>query len=168
MLDTAITTLVANSDRIATALEGILAKLNSTTVIGATATTINPDTQVGGKDHRETVAVEEPVKLTAAQKKAAAAETAREQEELDNAAQAVRDAANKAAAAEAAVEEPDPLDAKPAGKAITEDEVRVALKNYRDIEGSAAMMEILTKHGKAASMAELKEENYAAVLAAVK
>lgn len=62
--------------------------------------------------------------------------------------------------------EVDPLeetDAKPP----TVDEVRAALKAYRDIEGAAAMMDILKQHG-AETLTALKPENYAAVIAAVK
>jgi hypothetical protein len=62
----------------------------------------------------------------------------------------------------------DPLEEKPADASeVTVDQVRTALKNYRDIEGSAAMLEVLKKYG-TDSLAGLKPDQYAAVLADVK
>ena len=67
----------------------------------------------------------------------------------------------------AAVEESvvDPLDTpeETAEKTWTSDEVRAGLKAYRDIEGSAAMMEVLKNHG-AENMSGLKPERYAEVM----
>jgi predicted lipid-binding transport protein (Tim44 family) len=66
-------------------------------------------------------------------------------------------------------DEVDPLGEDPVDeKTYTEDEVRTALKAYREVEGSAAMMEILRTHGDADSMATLKPAKYAAVMAAIK
>jgi hypothetical protein len=62
--------------------------------------------------------------------------------------------------------EVDPL-AEPAGEPPTIDEVRAALKAYRDVEGAAAMMEVLKNHG-AANLQDLKVDQYAAIIAAVK
>lgn len=69
------------------------------------------------------------------------------------------------------VVEPDPLDdpasETPAEK-FTIDQVRAALKAYRDIEGAAAMMDVLKTHGGVEALSGLKEDKYAAVMAAVK
>lgn len=70
-----------------------------------------------------------------------------------------------------AAEEPDPLDdADPLDEAeetFTEDQVRAALKDYRDINGGDAVMAILEKHG-AKGMGSLKKEHYAAVMKEVR
>lgn len=58
---------------------------------------------------------------------------------------------------------------KPAEKpksSKTIEDVRTALKNYREIEGTPAMLEVLKKHG-AANINELAKEHYEAVIAAV-
>lgn len=62
---------------------------------------------------------------------------------------------------------PPPAAAADAGKAYTLDQVRNALKEYRAIEGAPAMLEVLKTHGGAASLTEVKPENYAAIMAAV-
>lgn len=54
---------------------------------------------------------------------------------------------------------------KPKSSKSIED-VRTALKNYREIEGTPAMLEVLKKHG-ATNINELAEEHYEAVIAAV-
>lgn len=68
------------------------------------------------------------------------------------------------------VEERDPLDddieEEPAAT-FTADEVRSALKTYRDVEGDAAMMAVLKSFG-ATGMGSLKESDYAAVMAKVR
>jgi len=62
--------------------------------------------------------------------------------------------------------EADPLadDAPPP----TKDELRTALRKYQQIEGTAAMLEVLKTHGRAAALNDVKEADYAAVMAAVK
>lgn len=63
----------------------------------------------------------------------------------------------------------DPLDDAPTTDeaTFTEEEVRKALKTYRDIEGSAATMAILAKFG-ADGMGSLKPEHYAGVMKEVR
>lgn len=61
----------------------------------------------------------------------------------------------------------DPLADDEPAKTYTKEEVRTALKSYQNIEGSAAMMEVLRKHG-ADSLSNLAEARYAEVMAAVK
>lgn len=67
------------------------------------------------------------------------------------------------------VEERDPLDddqGEPEAT-YTSDEVRAALRTYRDVEGDGAMMAVLKSFG-ATGMASLKESDYAAVMAKVR
>lgn len=64
----------------------------------------------------------------------------------------------------------DPEDEQPAEPeepSFTEDEVRKALKNFRDINGSDAVMKVLKDHG-ASGMGSLKPEQYASVMKAVR
>lgn len=66
------------------------------------------------------------------------------------------------------VEESDPLDeGEEKAEVFTEDQVRKALKDYRDINGTDATMVILAKYG-AKGMGSLKPEDYAAVMEAVR
>lgn len=58
----------------------------------------------------------------------------------------------------------DPIDEEPK---FTEDDVRKALKNYRDINGADAVMAILKEHG-ASGMGSLKPEHYASVMKLVR
>lgn len=64
----------------------------------------------------------------------------------------------------------DPLDddQPPVQEAtFTSDEVRAALRTYRDVEGDGAMMAVLKSFG-ATGMGSLKESDYAAVMAKVR
>lgn len=66
--------------------------------------------------------------------------------------------------------EVDPLDDdQPAAPeaTFTPDEVRAALRTYRDVEGDGAMMAVLKSFG-ATGMGSLKESDYAAVMAKVR
>lgn len=68
------------------------------------------------------------------------------------------------------VEERDPLDDdldQEPEATFTPDEVRAALRTYRDVEGDGAMMAVLKSFG-ATGMASLKESDYAAVMAKVR
>lgn len=57
----------------------------------------------------------------------------------------------------------------PAEEKFTEDQVRKALKNYRDINGSDATMKALKDHGGGATgMGSLKPEFYGAVMKAIR
>lgn len=70
------------------------------------------------------------------------------------------------------LDEGDPLDdapAEPEVKKWTEDEVRAALKSYREINGGDAVMTVLEEHGGGAKgMGSLKPEFYAAVMKEVR
>lgn len=61
------------------------------------------------------------------------------------------------------------LDDEPEEKAetYTVDDVRKALKNYRDINGGPATMQVLKDHG-ASGMGDLKPEKFASVMKAVR
>ena len=72
------------------------------------------------------------------------------------------DAAAQKKADEAAADE-----AEEKAEEFTEDQVRKALKDYRDINGADAVMAILGKHG-AKGMGTLKVEDYAAVMKEVR
>lgn len=66
--------------------------------------------------------------------------------------------------------EVDPLDeGEPAveEETFTEDQVRQACKDYREINGSDAIMAILKKHG-ASGLGSLKPEHYASVMKEVR
>ena len=147
-MDKALETLVANSGRIADALEALV-KLGgaSTTVIAAAA-------EVVAKDEAKPAAkVDKP--KPAAKVDKPAPEPTPEPEPV------VEPEPTPPAA------EPDPLDGPGDEAKYTVDQVRAALKDYRDIEGSAAMMEVLRKHG-ADSLGALKPEAFAGVMADVK
>lgn len=98
-------------------------------------------------------------------KAAEVAAAAKEAAEAAEAAKAAK-AAKVAKAAKAAAEAPsEPAEPK-AKSGRTKDELRRALQAYREIEGTAAMLEILKKFG-ANSLADLAEDQYDAVFAIV-
>lgn len=141
-------TIEQNLERIANALEAIAAN-------GGGLSVTNVVTTAAGDDG-------------AAEKAAAAAKAAADKKAKDEAAakakaeaaakeKAEKEAAEKAAA-EAAVSKPAD------GPSI--DDVRLALKAYREIEGAAAMLDVLKSFG-AENLQALKPEHFADVIAKV-
>lgn len=125
---------------------------------------------LASKEPAASVAVAEIVKPTAAQVKAAkaaaeqAAKVATPEPELE------ADPIVEEVQEEEPVEEVDPLDAPAATtklKEYTEDDVRVALKNYREVNGSPATMAVLKKAG-ATGMGDLAVDKYAEVMAVIR
>jgi hypothetical protein len=68
-------------------------------------------------------------------------------------------------AEEPPVEEADPLEEPeaPPAKEPTSDDVKAALANYRNINGTPAMMKLFAKYG-ASGMGTLKPEDYAGII----
>jgi hypothetical protein len=130
--------LAANTGRIADALE----KLLNSPVLG-TEITSTP---------AETAPEPEPKASTGSKRQAKNVE--REEKPVDP---------------EPEVEERDPLDddLEEQQATFTPDEVRAALRTYRDVEGDGAMMAVLKSFG-ATGMGSLKEADYAAVMAKVR
>lgn len=64
--------------------------------------------------------------------------------------------------------QPDPEPEQPAAEsAFSLDEVRAALKEYRAIEGSPAMLEVLKTHGGKESLPDIDASCYAAIMEAI-
>ena len=147
-IEDALANMVAAQTRTANALEDILAVLKA----GGTATVSDAAKQEAAD------AID--AKVAAAKKTTADAAA---QKKADEAA-----AAKKAEEEAAKQDEVDPLDeAEEKAEEFTEDQVRKALKDYRDINGADAVMAILGKHG-AKGMGTLKVEDYAAVMKEVR
>jgi hypothetical protein len=153
--------IALNTGRIADALEHIagIANLLQTQATGGVATT---------KEETPAAAVKKSASTTV--KKPAVEEPAVEEPAVEEPA-VEEPAVEEPAVEEPAVEEPelDPLDATSETEEVTftEEEVRKALKTYRDIESSAAAMLVLKKFG-ADGMGSLKKSDYAAVMALVR
>lgn len=138
-------TIEQNLERIATALETIAKNGGSLSVVHQQVGEVS-ETKVDVKAGDDAAA-----KKAAADKKAADAAAAKKKADEDAAAKKAADEA----AAKAATE---------GGASI--DDVRAALKAYREIEGAAAMLDVLKEFG-AENLQALKPENFAAVIAKV-
>lgn len=120
------------------------------------------------KSEQETAAAEaaEAKKAEAAEKRKAAAAKKKAEEEAAAAAEA--EAKEKAEAGAESTGEADPLAGggdEAETKAPTQAEVLKALQNYREIEGTDAVIALLKEHD-ATHIKDLKEEHYASVFKA--
>ncbi len=152
-----------NLERIAAALEKIAEQGGSITVTNTTVETA----RVGEVEQSTTKAVTTRKPAAKPVEKPVEPETPPVEEPAET--QAPADDAKIVHKEEAPPAEPeiDPLDdVPPPATEITQEQVRAALKAYRDIEGSAAMMEVLKNHG-AENMSGLKPEKYAEVMAII-
>jgi len=142
-------TIEQNLERIATALETIAKNGGSLSVVHNQVGEVS-ETKVdvkAGEDAAAKAAADKKAAEAAAAKKAAADKKAAEEAAAKKAADA--------AAASAAT-----------GDGKTIDDVRAALKAYREIEGAAAMLDVLKEFG-AENLQALKPEHFAAVIAKV-
>lgn len=137
-------TIEQNLERIATALETIAKNGGSLSVVHQQVGEVS-ETKVDVKAGDDAAA-----KKAAADKKAAEAAAKKKADEEAAAKKAADEAAAKAATGD--------------GPSI--DDVRAALKAYREIEGAAAMLDVLKQFG-AENLQALKPEHFADVIAKV-
>ena len=113
----------------------------------------------------EAAAAEKELKAQAAAKKKKAEAAAAAKKKAEAEAQAKAEAEAKAEAgteSTADAEVDDPLAGDDDGAPVTQEMVLKALKEYREIEGTDAVVALLKEHG-ASHIKQLKPESYAAV-----